>query len=248
MVCRALILAVSLSLLPAQEQGVSDGVAEGTALLQRLAKAHAEVAHITASYVQRRTTKLVKKPLESSGAMAFRREPGCVVFRVAAPRVAVIRLDTRHYEVYRPEQARLERFVLPSDEMPRLLFDALALTETKLKERFAIAGSEPVADRAGVRRVRLVPTDKKTRGVAAQVSLYIDAATGRLCGFGYTDPRGDVVEVELSDVQTPKEPAAETFELKVPEGTRVIEQKIPEPAASEGATADPKQTLPSTGK
>ena len=225
----ALVLAVvpaAGTLLSAQAPGVT----EGTALLQRLAKAHVDVQHITANYVQRRMTRLVKKPLLSNGTLAFRREPGCVVFRVVAPRVAVIRLDKVHYEVYRAEQQRLERFVLPSDEMPRLLFDALSLTEAKLRERFEVAGCDAVADPPTRRRVRLIPNDKKTRRVAAEVSLLIDTTTAGLCGFGYTDPRGDTVDVELSDVTTPKDPAAGTFELEVPKGTAVTVQKIPAPA------------------
>lgn len=245
-------LAFALAFVPAADTLLSaqaPGVAEGTALLQRLAKAHVDVQHITANYVQRRMTKLVKKPLLSSGTLAFRREPGCVVFRVVAPRVAVIRLDSLHYEVYREEQQRLERFVLPSDEMPRLLFDALSLTETKLRERFEVAGCERVADQPSRRRVRLVPKDEKTRRVATEVSLLIDTTTAGLCGFGYTDPRGDTVDVELSDVKTPEDPAAGTFTLEVPKDTKVTVQKIPAPvedAAPE--TSGPKKQAPPTGK
>ena len=245
-------LTFALALVPAASTLLSaqvPGVTEGAALLQRLAKAHADVQHITANYVQRRMTKLVKKPLLSNGMLAFRREPGCVVFRVVAPRVAVIRLDSLHYEVYREEQQRLERFVLPSDEMPRLLFDALSLTEAKLRERFEVAGCDPVVDQPTRRRVRLIPTDKKTRRVAAEVSLLIDTASATLCGFGYTDPRGDTVDVELSDVTTPKDPAAGTFELDVPEGTKVTVQQIPAPVEDDAPEASgPKKQAPQTAK
>lgn len=232
-------------LLPAQ----APGVAEGTALLQRLAKAHADVQQITANYVQRRMTKLVKKPLVSSGTLAFRHAPGCVVFRVVAPRVAVIRLDSLHYEVYREEQQRLERFILPSDEMPRLLFDALSLTEAKLRDRFEVAGCDPVADQPTRRRVRLIPNDQKTRRVAAEVSLLIDTTSAALCGFGYTDPRGDTVDVELSDVKTPKDPAAGTFEIDVPKDTKVTVQKIPAPVEDDAPEASgPKKQTPQSAK
>jgi hypothetical protein len=233
------IAVLLLSRLAAQETGVAAAnLEEGRKLLERLVTAHGQLAQMTADYTQFRTTALTKKPLQSTGTLAFRRDPGCVVFRVATPKIAVIRLDNKVYEVWRPEQNRLERFVLASDEMPRLLFDALAPTTASLEQGFAIESCMPVDVAEGQparRAIALVPTGAATKHVAQRITLTVELDvrldTAKLCGFGYRDPRGDEVRIELTALTLHEKSDPARFALELPAGAKVTEQRVPPPEA-----------------
>lgn len=211
-----------------QDTRTDDGIAVGRALLDRFVQAQSGVAQMTADYVQHRSTPLTKKPLTSKGTLALRREPGCVVFHVREPRAAVIRLDLQHHEVWQPDKNRLERFVLPSGEMPRMLFDALAPTKTSMEQGFTLARSDPVAGAPTQRRLTLVPKDAKARRVAAKVTVTIDAEGPKLCAFGYEDPRGGDVRVELSALKVAATADDKLFALDVPKDALVVVQRVPE--------------------
>jgi outer membrane lipoprotein-sorting protein len=226
-------------------QGDDRGVAEGKALLARMIARQQDVAQMTAEYVQLRSTPLTKKPLTAKGTLAFRREPGCVVFFVREPRESVIRLDATHYEVWHKDKARLERFVLPSDEMPRLLFDALAPTALGLEQGFVVESCVPVpsaekdAAPSTLREITLLPTDKKTKRVAAKITITLDTQGPELRGFGYRDPRGGDVRVELSNLVVAAKADPALFTLEVPKETKVTVQRIPEPKEEEDVIKQP---------
>lgn len=216
-----------------QSVGQNDSVLEGEKLLADLIVANKDMAQLTADYVQYRTTKLFTKPLESKGTLAFRKEPGCVVFKVTAPRTSVVRLDAKVYEVWHPERNRLERFVLPSDEMPRLLFDALAPTQARMQKGFAVESCAKIDGAPTRRLLTLLPTDAKTKRVASKITLHLDTDGPRLCGFGYQDPRGDDVRVELSEVKLGAKVRDALFALDVPKDAKVHVQQIPAPATTD---------------
>ncbi len=238
-----LLTASTCGLAAAQDQSAP----EGQALLARMIDAQRKVEQMTANYVQYRSSPLTKKPLTSKGTLAFRRAPGCVVFRVTEPRVSVIRLDTAHYEVWHPDKARLERFVLPSDEMPRLLFDALAPTTTSLEKGFVVESCTAVAGVATQREITLVPTDVKTKRVAAKITITLDTQGPRLCAFGYRDPRGGDVRVELSELKLAEKADDKLFALDVPAETKVSVQQIPEPKEEARASEPAKASQPKAG-
>ncbi|MEZ5966477.1 MAG: outer membrane lipoprotein carrier protein LolA [Planctomycetota bacterium] len=215
----------------------ADTVAEGNKLLTDLIAAQKDMAQMTADYVQHRTTKLFKKPLRSEGKLAFRREPGCVVFVVTSPRPSVVRLDVKTYEVWHPDSKRLERFVLPSEEMPRLLFDSLAPTQARMDKGFAVESCTAVEGAATRRLLTLVPTDAKTKRVASKITLTLDIEGPKLCGFGYQDPRGDDVRIELSNLTHAPRAVPESFELDLPPDATITEHVVPAPAAEKADDA-----------
>jgi outer membrane lipoprotein-sorting protein len=230
----------------------ADAVAEARSKLKEVMQAYAGAASLAADYVQERSTALVKRPLVSKGRMIFRRDPGCVVFFVDEPRRAVVRLDSRHYEVYRPEQKRLERFVLASDELPRMLFQALSPDPAwlaaedaqqqagTLDQAFEIAGCEAVAGEPARTRITLVPrSDAARKGFATRLELTVDSEQKRLVGFAFRDPQGDDVRVELSGVQLAPELATDAFDLALPADVQTIVHHLP--PAGGGSDARPRR-------
>jgi len=195
-----------------------------TARAERLLRAHGknsrDVKVLVADYVQRRTTALSKKPLVSSGAFLFVREPGCVLFRAAKPRPSVVQLTTRHYQVYRPRRKRIERFVLDGPELAKGLFAAIGGDVDGLLRGFAIVGCVDVEGAPAV-RVRLQPREPEVRRRVAELQVTLHAESGALRSVAYRDQGGDLVEIELRKLRpNPKHPPSK--ELDAPKGTKVV--------------------------
>lgn len=210
--------------------------------LRALAERHRGVKVLTAHYVQRRTTKLLKEPLVTEGELAFRRSPGTILFRTAPPRPAEVRLDERIYEVHRPQRRRLERFALPSPELPRALFAALGGDAEALAQDFAVvaferipapadttgtAGAGEPTERIGERhRIALAPRDEAVRERMQDLVLVLDADDAHLRSVAYRDPAGDLVQIELSSIEFDPE-VLPSFVIEVPPGTQVVEHAPP---------------------
>ncbi|MFN3241355.1 MAG: LolA family protein [Planctomycetota bacterium] len=199
---------------------------------ERLLRAHgkrsADVRVLVADYVQRRTTALSKKPLRSSGAFLFVRDPGCVMFRAKKPRPSVVQLTAKHYQVYRPRRKRVERFLLGGPELANGLFAAIGGDVDRLLRDFRIVACDDVAERS-LARVRLQPRDEQVRRRVAELQVTLHAETGALRSVAYRDRGGDLVEIELLKLRpNPKDPPS--AELEVPDGTKVVEHAPPKPA------------------
>jgi outer membrane lipoprotein-sorting protein len=128
--------------------------------------------------------------------------------------------------------------------MPRLLFDALAPTKARLADGFAVADCEPADDEPTWRRLTLLPTAAKTKKIAAEITLLIDPKGPSLRGFGYQDPRGDDVRIELRNVQVAAEADDARFRLDLPADAKVMVHHVPaeppgEAPAKDRAAKDP---------
>jgi outer membrane lipoprotein-sorting protein len=128
--------------------------------------------------------------------------------------------------------------VLPAEEMPRLLFDALAPTKARMQKGFAVEGCAEVEGAPTRRLLTLVPTEAKTKRVASKITLLLDTQGPRLCGFGYQDPRGDNVRVELSEPKVTTKVDEALFVLDVPKDAKVTVQHIPEQQDPEEQTPE----------
>lgn len=207
-------------------------VARAEALLAAHGERGKKVDVLVAAYTQRRHTRLSKKPLVSSGAFLFVKEPACVVFRCAEPRRSVVRLTTAVYEVFRPARKRLERFHLDGPELAAGLFAAVGGDVARLRKDFSVAGCEPLGgeglDDAAQLRVRLLPKQAAAKARLRELTITFDARSSELRAVSYRDHAGDLVEIELRDVRNnPKD--APSAELDVPADTRVLEHRAEPP-------------------
>src|SRR5689334_419500 len=100
-------LAVLILALAGPGSQASDEAA--TAALRRLADKMMEANTLSARVVQTRRTELTDKPITSSGLMYYRRDPARLVFHLVEPRNAEIHMDRTSYQVFRPDEKRLER-------------------------------------------------------------------------------------------------------------------------------------------
>jgi hypothetical protein len=205
-----------------------DPAVEARAL--RLLDAHAErcrdVRVLTATYVQRRTTKLAKEPLLSRGQFLFVREPGCVMFRASEPRVSIVRLTETVYEVHRPQKKQLERFVLEGPELARSLFAALRGDSKLLRTDFVVRSCVDDAAVPTQVRIELAPRAVALQARMQSLNITLQASDAALVAVAYRDGAGDLVEIELHDVRVNPEPAPPAV-LEVTKDTTVVEHAPP---------------------
>jgi outer membrane lipoprotein-sorting protein len=198
--------------------------AAAKAAFKKLGERFKDLRTLSAKIVQIRRTELLDKPLTSSGTMYYRREPARMVFRLTEPRKAEIHLDRTSYQVYRPDEKRLERFDFSGGDLSGKILMAFEPRTDEVGKAFVLHGGQ---SRDGTIEVRLESSDEKVRKRLRSVTLWLAQADGALHRIVYVDGGGDEVEFDLSDVALNPELAPEVFALKIPEGTRVLERPVP---------------------
>jgi hypothetical protein len=110
--------------------------------LERVAARHRQAEVLTAAYRQERSSALLVRPLVSTGRLALRRDPPCLMFHTAGEGGTVIRLTRTMYEVHRPAQKTLERTPMAAPTLPDALFQAFRPDPEVLGKRFRITALE----------------------------------------------------------------------------------------------------------
>lgn len=215
-----ILLICAVPRLGAQESAAD---AAAKAAFQKLAARLKEARTFSAKVVQSRRTELLDKPIVSSGTMSYRRDPARLVFHLTEPRKAEIHLDKTSYQVFRPDEKRLERIDFDSEDVTAKILMVFEPKTEEIGKAFSIRGGE---SKDGQIEVGLLSTDEKFRKRLKKIALTIVEADGALRRIAYTDAEGDEVQFELSDVAINPDLGAEEFTLRIPEGTRVLRRTV----------------------
>lgn len=215
------VLVLLLATLAAAQESPVDAAAR--AALDKLAGKMKDVRTLTADVVQSRKTELLDKPIVSSGTMAYRRDPARLVFHLTEPRKAEIHLDKGSYQVYRPDEKRVERIDFESEDVTTRILMVFEPKADEIGKAFSVKGENA---KDGLIDVRLESSDERFRKRMKRIVLTIAEADGGLRRIAYTDAEGDEVQFDLSRVQINPALAAEEFALKIPEGTRVLRRTV----------------------
>jgi outer membrane lipoprotein carrier protein LolA len=203
-----------------------EGEEEARALLRALAKKQEGLATLSAGYLQTRTSALSRSPLTSRGTLHFRARPSCIVFEVAEPRPARIRLDETSYEVHRPAEKRLERFLLGSSGLSKALFQAFAADVEGIEGAFRIERFIESGEKKEAAEIELRPREEAMRRQLTSLTLTVAREGPALTRISYQDGQGDRVTIDLEKVVLNPKLAAETFDAPLPEGTKVIVHSV----------------------
>lgn len=193
------------------------------AALRKLSAKLKDARTLSARVVQHRRTELTEKPLTSSGTMYYRRDPARLVFHLAEPRKAEIHMDRSSYQVYRPDEKRLERTDFENEEVTAKILMVFEPKPDELGKTFKARSGE---SKDGRLEVILESSDEKVRKRLRKIVLTVAEADGALHRLSYTDGEGDEVAFELSDVAINPDLASDLFTLKVPDGTRVLRRTM----------------------
>jgi outer membrane lipoprotein-sorting protein len=212
---------LALILLAVPQDPSADEAA--TSALKKLSARFGEVRTLSAKVVQTRRTELLDQPITSSGMMYYRRDPARMVFHLSEPRRTEIHMDKSSYQVYRPDEKRLERIDFENEDIPGRILMVFEPKVEEIRKSFEVRGG---ASRDGRIEVRLEASDEKVRRRLRKLTLLLDIADGTLRRVSYTDAEGDDVEFALDAVALNPELPAEIFQLKIPDGTRVLRHSV----------------------
>jgi outer membrane lipoprotein-sorting protein len=218
----AFVLALLAGLPSASQESAADAAAK--AAFKKLADKFKDVRTLSAKVVQQRRTELLDTPVTSSGTMYYRREPARLVFHLTEPRKAEIHLERTSYQVYRPDEKRLERTDFTTEDVSTKILMVFEPKPDEIGKAFTIRGGE---SRDGRIDVLMESSDEKVRKRLQKVTLTIVEADGTLRRIVYVDGEGDEVRFDLAEVAINPELAPEVFTLKIPEGTRVLRRSLP---------------------
>lgn len=191
--------------------------------LKKLAGRFQDLRTLSCRVTQSRTTVLLEEPITSAGKLYYRREPGKLVFRMTEPRRTELHFDRKTYQVYRPEEKRLERLEFPDDEVSTYLLMVFQPKPEEIEKRFAVKAGKVVDGKV---EVRLDPTDEKVRRRLRRLTLVLEKSNATLRSISYTDPDGDEVRFDLSEITLNPALPPETFKLTVPAGTRILNHQV----------------------
>lgn len=214
------LLAASVLCLGSQNVAPSS---PARAALEKLAERLRDARFLSARVVQSRRTDLLEEPITSSGMLYYRRQPAQLVFQLSEPRKAEIHLDQTTYQVYRPEEHRLEVTDFGKEEVSAKILMVFEPKPDALGKTFAIEGGE---SKGGQIEIRLESSDERVRKRLRRIVLTLSQADHSLRRLSYVDGEGDTVTYELSDVTINPELSPELFSLKVPPGTRVLRHSL----------------------
>jgi outer membrane lipoprotein-sorting protein len=214
-------LGLGLLLLLLPQETPADAAAN--AALRKLAARMKEARTLTAAVVQSRKTELLDQPIVSSGSMAYRREPAQLFFRLTEPRRAEILLDRTSYQVYRPDEKRLERIDFEGEDVTSRILMVFEPKTEEVGKAFKVTGGE---SRDGRIEVILEASDERVRKRMKKIVLTVAEADGTLSRVAYTDAEGDEVRFDLSQVVVNPDLPPDAFALRIPEGTRVLRRTV----------------------
>lgn len=233
------LLLVLAATLPGQESRPTTTSAPAVAEARAKAALHALAEHngkaktLRSEYVQLRTTALRKKPLESKGTLLFRADPGCIVFEVSEPKPTRIRLDSKAYEVLRPDQHQLERFTLASSDLPKALFESLRADWDRLLSRLRFSEATLSADGKGL-RVRFEPRDESVRPYLKSLELLVASDGSSLHEVGYVDGQDDKITIVLTKLELDPALPGDPFDVPLPLGVVILEHSVDAPGQKKG--------------
>ena len=193
------------------------------AALQKLAAKMKDVRTLTARVTQSRKTELLDQPIVSSGSMAYRRDPARLVFHLTEPRRAEIHLDPATYQVYRPDEKRLERIDFTGEDLTEKILMVFEPKADEIGRAFRVRGGEA---RDGAIEVELESSDERFKKRMRKIVLTIAEADGVLRRIAYTDADGDEIRFDLSNIEINPALPADAFQLKIPEGTRILRRTV----------------------
>lgn len=183
--------------------------------LRALAEKMKGATSLRADVVQRRKTALLEEPIVSKGVLHWRREPGRIVILLSEPKETRVQIDRASYEVWRPDEKRLERVEFAGDEGAGKLLQIFDPRPDEMGKAFELRS-------AGEGEIVMIPKDAKVRKRVKAIGISVSAADGSLKRIRTEDADGDETVFELAKTELDPPLPAGLWDLSLPEGSRVL--------------------------
>ncbi len=203
-----ILIAGALAQAPATEDSLP---AEAVAAWQELS----QVRSLKARFVQTRSTKLLTRPLESSGVLRFQR-PDKLAWQMETPGRSLMVMDGSRVGMAYPDLGVREELDLADQpEVAGLVQGMMVWLAGDLEQ---VSASYQLQWQPGPpRSALLTPRDETLAAIIASLELRLDGDPLQVQHVRLVEPDGDVVEIALHDLHVDPELPADAFQLSTAE-------------------------------
>jgi len=191
-------------------------------ILARIDRAEGEIRTLRAEVTETRRLRLLAKPEVLRGILFFAR-PEQLRWDYTSPDKRTYILSEGKMTGWIPDQNRVEMVDLSSRQRKIRRLVAIGQDSESLRREFDMTAQE-VSSVSGTSELVLVPKSRRLRHRLAEIRLWIDDEIGLPRQLRYLTGGGDEVLLILSEIDINGELAADTFNLRVPEGAKVVRE------------------------
>lgn len=183
-----------------------------------------KIGTLTADFTQKKETRIVKKPLLSSGVVKFKR-PDQIYWNYTKPESMEVAVSGKGVWIYYPGSLQAEKYNLGRNHrVTQSLEPLLAIfqkTFSQLSAGYAMVYEGLDAGR--LHHFRLQPRDEKVQKFLSGVDLRIDKTSGAIIRFIMIEANGDRLSLEFKNLQINPPLTDDDLKIKIPPSVRMME-------------------------
>ena len=193
------------------------------ALVQRVSQVQASLTTLTASFEQRRTSRLLAAPSVSRGTFYYK-APDSIRWEYESPRPMTVLLSGGVAITYRPLEKRAERVEVGRAQRRVLRFVSAAEPLEKLKAYFTFTFRD--AGGASNYQLELRPTTHQIKKRLKILEIGIDRESLLPVTVAYTETDGDGTAYSFSAIEKNKAQSPDLYTLSLPPDVSVVQLKV----------------------
>jgi outer membrane lipoprotein carrier protein len=197
---------------------------EGEELIRIIDAQQRKIQTLTADFTQKKETRIVKKPLLSSGAVKFKR-PDQIYWHYAEPESMEVAISGEGVWIYYPGSLQAEKYNLRRNHRAmQSLEPLLAIFQKTFTQLLAgyVMFYEGL-DSGRLHHFRLQPREEKVQKFLSGVDLRIDKTSGAIIRFIMMEANGDRLSLEFKHLQINPPLTDDDLKIKIPPSVRVME-------------------------
>jgi len=183
-----------------------------------------EIETLTADFTQKKETRIVKKPLLSSGVVKFKR-PDQIYWHYTQPESMEVAVSGKGVWIYYPGSFQAEKYKLgKNNRLTQSLEPLLAIFQKPFSQ--LSAGYTVIyegLDAGRLHHFRLQPRDAKVQKFLSEVDLRIDKTSGAVIRFIMIEANGDRLNLEFKNLLFNPPLTDDDLKIKIPPSVKVME-------------------------
>jgi outer membrane lipoprotein-sorting protein len=184
--------------------------------------AAAQIADLTADFVQQKSTALLKNPMVSTGTVWARGSKMLWISRTSEP--TFMQLDEKQLTLFYPDQKTAEIYPLSSQLAQLAASPVPRLADLLEHFKFAVASSRDIGAEPNPNQEAflLSPTDQDIREHVENVTVLIDVKAGFILAFKMMDTDGEITLLRFSNVKTNTKFDDSRLRLELPADVKTV--------------------------
>lgn len=218
----AAVLLAFAAVLAAPSRAQSADPERLDAILARFDAVQASVRTLSAEFVERTESPLLKEPLVSEGRF-YLTKPESVAWEYTAPEPMRFVLANQEYIGVFPERQRAERRDLRRWSERIFRFFGVGQGSEELKQFYDITLAEPGTDMPGTVLLLLEPKKRRVKKNVEEVKLWVDRTRMLPTRMDFEGKDGNVRSIRFRNMRLNPDLSAGLYQVKIPAGYAVSE-------------------------